>query len=193
VPLDRGGLDEITNFVSCCRSCNQKKANLPLEQFAASLEFTLDDLPVHGDPVIDNEDLPIQIRTLRRAIFDRYRQEQLRLSGKQAQKKFEKEYRRSFWDTDEGIVLEKLFPTLPGHARVMVPEIRTIATNRREFWLLVELAKSAKTRNLIGTTLKTGCDVEKRFRESLEKTRDAALKKRMQQALMRFERAVGTK
>ena len=153
----------------------------------------LDELPVHGDPVIDNEDLPIQIRQLRRMIFDQYRQEKLRLKGKQAQKKLEKAYRRSFWETAEGEALEKVFPTLPGHARIMIPEIRTIASSVRDFWLLVELSKSATTRNLIGTTLAKGCDIEKRFRESIPKARNAATRKRMEQALGRFERFIGKK
>ena len=191
VPVDRGGLDEITNYVSCCRPCNQKKANLPLEQFAASLDIPIDGLPVHGDPVIDNTDLPIQIRQLRRMIFDHYRQEKLRLGGRQAQKKLEKAYRRSFWETPDGKALEKVFPSLPGHARIMIPEIRTVASSAREFWLLVELSKSATTRNLIGTTLTNGCDIEKRFRESIPKTRDASARKRMEQALGRFERSIG--
>ena len=191
VPLDRGGLDEITNYASCCRPCNQKKANASLEQFAESLDIPVGDLPVHGDAVIDNEDLPIQIRQLRRMIFDQYRKEELRLGGKQAQKKLEKAYRKSFWETAEGKALEKTFPTLPGHARIMVPEIKTIASSAREFWLLVELSKSATTRNLIGTTLTKGCDIEKRFRESTPKCRDASTKKRMEQALGRFERFIG--
>ena len=193
VPLDRGGLDEITNYVSCCRTCNQEKANLPLEKFAASLDIPLGSLPVHGDPVIDNEDLPIQIRRLRRMIFDQYRKEKLRLGGNQAQKKLEKAYRTSFWETAEGRALEETFPALPGHARIMIPEIKTIATSAREFWLLVELSKSANTRNLIGTTLTKGCGIEKRFRESIAKTRNPSTKKRMQQALVRFEKSIRKK
>ena len=191
VPLDRGGLDEITNYVTCCKRCNQMKANLPTEEFVALLNIPLCDLPVHGDPVIDNEDLPIGIRQLRRILYDQYRKENLHLTGKQAQKKLEKAYRRSFWETDEGKALEEMFPTLPGHARIMVPEIRTIANNAREFWLLVELAKSANTRNLIGTSLTKGCDIEQRFRDSILKTRDESLMKRMKQALIRFEKRVG--
>lgn len=190
VPLDRGGLDEITNYITCCQTCNQKKANLPLEEFSASLNIPLHALPVHGDPVIENEDLPIPIRRLRRVIFDRYRIGELTLTGKQAQKKLEKAYRREFWETEEGKALEQLFPTLPGHARVMVPEIRTIANSTREFWLLVELAKSARTRNLINSELLKDCNVEQRVRDLAVKTRDASLKKRVQQALVRFERNV---
>ena len=73
----------------------------------------------------------------------------------------------------------------------MVPEIKTIASSVREFWLLVELSKSANTRNLIGTTLTKGCDIEKRFRESIPKSRDASTKKRMEQALVRYEQLIG--
>lgn len=163
---------------------------MPLEQFAAELDISLGSLTVHGDPLIDNEDLPIQIRRLRRMIFDQYRQEKLHLGGKQAQKKLEKAYRASFWETAEGRALEEAFPTLPGHARIMIPEIKTIAASAREFWLLVQLSKSANTRNLIGTTLTKGCDIEKRFRESIAKTRNPSTKKRMQQALARFERSI---
>lgn len=148
VPLDRGGLDEVINYVTCCSACNQAKDNLSLAEFAESINITLEDLPVHGDPVLDNEDLPIQIRQLRRSILDHYRHEELRLSGKQAQKKLEKTYRRSYWETQEGKDLESVFPRLPGHAGIMVPEITAIARNSREFWLLVELAKSPSTRNL---------------------------------------------
>ena len=190
VPLDRGGLDEITNYVTCCQPCNQRKSNLPLKDFAASLNLPMHELPVHGDPVIENEDLPVQIRQLRRIIFDRYRKGELRLAGKQAQKKLEKEYRRAFWETEEGKALERLFPTLPGQARIMVPEIKTIATSAREFWLLVEFAKSARTRDLIDTNLLRGYDIEQRLRELVVKTRDESLKKRVQQALVRFERNV---
>ena len=188
VPLARGGLDEITNYVTCCRLCNQEKANLPLEEFAASLEVPLSDLPVHGDPVIDNEDLPRPIRQLRRTLFERYRQEKLRLTGRQAQKKLEKEYRRSFWETQEGKALEDVFPTLPGHARIMIPEIKTIAASAREFWLLVELSKSARTRNLIGTVLTKGGEIEQKFRDAIRKTRDESLRRRMTQALARWEK-----
>ena len=88
---------------------------MSLAEFAKSLDIPLDELPVHGDAVIDNEDLPIQIRELRRMIFDQYRKEELRLRGKQAQKKLEKAYRRSFWETAEGKALEKSF--LPSGSR----------------------------------------------------------------------------
>ena len=122
-------------------------------------------------------------------IFDKHRKGELRLAGKQAQKKLEKAYRRAFWETEEGRTLEAEFPELPGQVRIMLPEIKTIATNAREFWLLVELAKSARTRNLIRSEHLKGADIERRVRD-LVNTRDESLKKRVQQALVRFERNV---
>lgn len=61
-------------------------------------------------------------------------------------------------------MLEAEFPKLPGHVRAVTPEIRSISKSEREFKLLVELAKSAKTRNLIGTVLKENIDIESRVR-----------------------------
>jgi len=188
VPVSRGGHDEITNYLTACKACNQRKADLSLEDFSAGLDIEVQELPVHEDPIIDNTNLPIQIRMLRKRIFDKYRKEELRLSGKQGQKKLEKAFRMEFWQTEHGNELEREFPSLPGHARVMIPEIKSIAKSEREFWLLVELAKSANTRNLIGTLLCAECDdIEGRFRTAIEKTRDPALQKRMVQALQRFE------
>ena len=191
VPVSRGGHDEITNYLTSCKACNQRKANLSLEEFSATLQLQIEELPVHGDPVIDNKALPIQIRLLRKRIFDRYRKEDLRLSGKSGQKKLELTYRREFLRTEQGQEIEKGFPFLPGHARIMIPEIQSIARSEREFLLLVELSKSANTRNLIGTLLTAECeDIEERFRSAIGKTREPALAKRMLQALQRFESAM---
>lgn len=188
VPITRGGHDEITNYITSCQKCNQRKANLSLEAFASTLSIKVEELPVHGDPIIDNKSLPLQIRMLRKRIFEKYRKEKIRLTGKTFQKKLEKTFRRKFWETIEGKRLESEFPSLPGHSRVMIPEIKTIANSEREFWLLVELSKSANTRNLIGTLLSTECDdIEGRFRSLAEKAREPALQKRMLQALQRFE------
>ena len=93
VPLARGGLDEITNYVTCCRSCNRAKADRPLEEFAQLVNVKLEDLPVHGDPVIDNDRRPLEIRIIRKRIFDRIRSGELNAKGRSAQKKIEKAYR----------------------------------------------------------------------------------------------------
>lgn len=188
VPLDLGGLDEITNYVTACESCNQRKANLPLNEFAKTIKIAVDELPVHGDAVIDNEDLPLEIRELRKRIFDRTRKENP-LTGPNAQKKLEKAYRRDLWQTNLGKALEGQYPNLPGHVRVMIPEIGTIANDEREAVLLVELAKSAKTRNLIGTLLTRESDIEARLDSLLERSRDRALTKRVLQARERATKA----
>ena len=190
IPLALGGLDEMTNWATCCRTCNQRKAAQPLVEFLESLAMPVEELPVYGDPVIDNPKIPVQLRLLRRRIFDRIRRGEIAVSGKGAQKKLEKTYRREFWETTDGKMLEAEFPRLPGQVRVMIPEIRSIAKSKREFLLLVELAKSARTRSLIGSVLTGDVDVEARVRSIHERGRQQALRKRLTQALRRFERAV---
>lgn len=193
VPLALGGLDEVTNYVTCCRSCNSTKADRPLEEFALTVNVDVDDLPVHGDPVIDNENLPIEIRSIRKRIFDKIRRGELDARGRSAQRKIEKAYRREFWSTSIGQALETEEPTLPGHVRILIPEIRTVAKTAREYLLLVELAKSANTRELIGTVLDEDSDVEARVRSIVRTSKDIALVKRLNQALVRFERTVANK
>lgn len=59
----------------------------------------------------------------------------------------------------------------------MIPEIQTVADSRRDYLLLLELAKSASTRNLIGTTLKAGAPVEGIVRKLAETSPNEALQK----------------
>ena len=188
VPLARGGLDEMFNYVTCCRRCNQRKADMPLELFAQSIDIAVCDLPVHGDPIIDNQALPVQLRLVRKRVFDRMRTGDVVIQGRSAQKKLEKAYRREFWQTVEGRALEAEFPSLPGHVRIMIPEIKSIAKNLKEYLLLVELAKSANTRSLIGSVLTADSDIETRLREIEAKSHDEALKKRIGQSRQRYER-----
>lgn len=188
IPLSLGGHDEMSNYITCCKSCNQKKSNTPLPIFAETIKIELEKLPVHGDPVIDNLDLPLQIRLLRKRIFDKARAGRLNITGKKSQKKIEKAYRREFWETTEGKLLESSFPNLPGHVRIMIPEIQTIANSKKDFLLLIELAKSANTRNLIGLFLENGGDIEQRLLTIESRTKDLALKKRIYNALKRFRK-----
>ena len=51
---------------------------------------------------------------------------------------------------------------------------------------MIELAKSATTRNLIGT-FDRGCNAERRMRELLGRTGDQSFQKRLADALRRFE------
>jgi hypothetical protein len=145
-------------------------------------------LPIHGDPILDNESLPYQIRLIRKRVFDRIREGTLNARGKSAQKKLEKAYRMSLWETDTGKKLESEVPSLPGQVRVMVPEIRTIAKSEGEYLLLVELAKSATTRNLIGSVLTNDADVLARLRAKRSASTDAALNKRIDDALNRWRK-----
>lgn len=190
IPIARGGLDEPTNYVACCEACNQKKADMPLAEFARTVNVQVEELPIHGDPVIDNELLPIELRMLRKRVFDRMRAGELQMSGRSAQKKIEKVYRRDVWQTARGKALEQEFPTLPGHVRVMIPEVQAIADNERDYHLLIELAKSARTRNLIGTTLTKDrvdylLDVYMKDRST-----DPVLRKKLEQAWARFGKEI---
>ena len=190
IPLALGGLDEMTNWATCCRSCNARKAAQPLEEFLESLAMPVEELPVYGDPVLDNPAIPLQLHILRRQLFDRIRRGELAASGKSAQKKLEKTYRRELWQTAVGKRLESEFPSLPGQVRAVIPEIRSIAKSEREFLLLVELAKSTQTRSLIGSVLTRNLDVESRVRSMRDREGKPAIRKRLEQALKRFERAV---
>ena len=116
--------------------------------------------------------------------------DELAVSGKSAQKKLEKVYRRELWQTAGGKLLESEFPSLPGQVRAAIPEIRSIAKSEREYLLLIELAKSAQTRSLIGSVLTENVDLERRLRSIHERERKPAMRNRLAQALKRFERAV---
>ena len=62
IPLALGGLVEMTNWATCCRACNERKAAQPLEGFLESLAMPVEELPVYGDPVIDNPAIPMQLK-----------------------------------------------------------------------------------------------------------------------------------
>lgn len=190
VPLALGGLDEMINYVTCCRRCNTRKADMPLEEFAREMNINVEDLPVHGDTVIDNDKLPIQIRILRKQLHHRMRRGDIRVIGTKAKNKFEKRYRREFMDTEIGRQVAAEEPRLPNQVRMMIPEIRTIAKSIREYKLLVEIAKSSHTRNLIGTVLTPDVDIEARVRSMAKQTTDYRVRKRLNWSLDRFEKSM---
>lgn len=72
----------------------------------------------------------------------------------------------------------------------MIPEIQAIADNEREFLLLIELAKSAKTRNLIGTTLTEESNAEQVVDSMKARSGDPVLRKKLEQAWARFGKEV---
>ncbi len=149
----------------------------------------MSDLPVHGDQVIENLHLSENIRAIRKTIYDAIRKGEINARGSRAINRIEKAYRTAFWATEEGQELAESFPQLPGHARVMIPEIVTIAKSKSDFQLLIELAKSANTRELITKELGLSPDLEVRIRNISEKTTDPSLKKRLDFAIKRWENA----
>jgi len=87
IPIAGGGLDEMTNWATCCRPCNERKAAIPLAEFLKSLGMEVSDIPIHGDPIIDNRELPFELRAIRSRIIRRIRGGEMAISGTGAQKK----------------------------------------------------------------------------------------------------------
>jgi hypothetical protein len=187
VPVALGGLHEIRNYVTCCTSCNSRKKHAPLTEFAKKVNINVQDLPIHGNPIIDNESLPIEIRLVRKRIFDNIRLCKADFKGKSAQQKIEKQFRTDIWNSDTGKAMIDKYPNLPGHARIMLPEIETIAKSEADFVLLIELSKSANTRNLIGSELSSAVNVTDFVNTLLKKTKDTSLQKRLQQPIDRTQ------
>lgn len=184
---DPRGLDEPTNYVTCCSACNLRKRNLPLPEFARSINIKIETLPVHGDPIIDGDGIPIQFRFIRKRIIDRIRSGEIRVGAKSMQRELERTYRRSVWQSPEGLKLSEEFPRLPGQVRVMIPQIKSIAKDDLEaFRILLELAKSAKTRNLIGTVIVPGTNLRAQLTRILEQTSDQSLKRRLEWTMKRL-------
>lgn len=107
--------------------------------------------------------------------------------------RIEKAWRRDLWQSVPGKVLEEDLSDLPGHIRVMIPEIQTIANNEREYPLLIEVAKSARIRNLLGTILTKGTNVEQVADSMKERSADPALRKKLEQAWKRLGKATRRK
>ena len=70
----------------------------------------------------------------------------------------------------------------------MLPEVRAIAEMRTEARLLIELAKSANTRNLVGTTITVESDGLTLVRAMSVGRGDEALKKRLDQGPTHLDR-----
>jgi hypothetical protein len=82
-----------------------------------------------------------------------------------------------------------LSPNLPGPVRVMLPQIIAIGKNESEILLLIELAKSANTRNLIGSEITGRLSVlEELERAKKRAVKDPSLLKRIDWAMDRFQK-----
>ena len=192
VPLAQRGIDELTNYVTACKSCNQIKGSMSLAQFAARINIEIEELPVHGDPIIDDVNLPVQFRLLRKRIFDKTRAENGRLQrSSEAQKRLEKSFRLEFHKIDPGKRVLNKYPRLPGPVRVMLPQIQTIAKDESEMQLLIELAKSASTRNLIGSEIIGRRPVQEELEAARKRAEgNPALLKRIDWALKRWRELI---
>ena len=83
--------------------------------------------------------------------------------------------------------IDSAYATLPGHVKASLPTAKSVAKTDREYVLLIELCKSFKTRQLIGTKLSQHMDIEKEIRRMIKTDRDRSLVLRLKHALKRFE------
>ena len=65
----------------------------------------------------------------------------------------------------------------------MVPQIQQLAKSKGDALLLIELAKSAKTRNLVGGHLDSVGDLRSHFQQLQHRTSDEQLRKKIAQAV----------
>lgn len=192
VPVSKGGIDEIINYITVCRSCNSSKNAKDLVEFVeTNWNIQISELPIHGDIIMDTPELDKPYRFARQRAYYIMRRDGT-LKGASALKRLEKLFRTILWDTEYGITLSKRFPTLPGHVRVSIPIIEFIESDTRKplFNLLLEFTKSANTRALVDNILRTlsndsSLSTEIAIRSVLFDNHDNAMKKRIQQAFSR--------
>jgi predicted RNA-binding protein with TRAM domain len=153
VPVNKGGIDDPINYITACRSCNSSKRDEILEGFLSrrnDLNVNPEDLPIHGDIILDTVELPSICREIRFEVYTDMR-ESGQLSGSSAYKKLEKNFRKRLWQTEYGKALDDKYPSLPGHAMASIPLIEYLEPNENSplHGLLIEFTKSASTRRLI--------------------------------------------
>jgi predicted RNA-binding protein with TRAM domain len=124
-----------------------------LEEFLSrrdDLDVTPEDLPIHGDIILDTIELPSICREVRYEVYADMRSSG-KLSGSNAYKKLEKNFRKRLWQTEYGQSLDDKYPSLPGHAMASIPLIEYLEPNENSpiHNLLLEFTKSASTRGLI--------------------------------------------
>ena len=165
---------------------------MKLSDFLKEMCIDVQELPVHGDPIIDNVELAIEFRILRKRIYDKTRSSAGEFQkSKNAQKKLEYAFSRAFWFSELGIKLRSDYPKLPRHVIHMLPQISQIAKSKSEAILLIELSKSANTRSLIGSYI-TGENTVISTLESIEilMKNDESLIKRINWAKKRWRKKI---
>ncbi|WP_302080602.1 HNH endonuclease [Salinibaculum rarum] len=153
VPVSKGGIDDPTNYITACRSCNSSKSDEMIEEFLSrrgDLNINPTDLPIHGDIILDTVELPPICRKVRFEVYTDMRKSG-ELSGSDAYKKLEKNFRKRLWQTEYGETLDEKYPSLPRHALASVPLVEYLEPDKDSpvHNLLIEFTKSARTRQLI--------------------------------------------
>lgn len=151
IPVSKGGIDNIINYITVCRSCNSSKKDKPLiEYINLHWDIKISELPIHGDIIMDTPELDEEYRNARREAYY-YLRKNNELKGSNALKKLEKIFRLNLWKTEYGKTLSKRFPRIPGHERASIPLVEYIVSDTRLplFNLLLEFCKTANTRSLL--------------------------------------------
>ncbi len=191
VAVSKGGVDDIINYMTACRSCNSSKRDKPLNEFIENKwDVTIEGLPIHGDIIMDTPELDQTYRYCRQDAYYTVRKNDL-LKGNDAYKKLEKIFRKKLWATDYGRQLFKRFPSLPGHVVVSVPLVEFIESDSRKpvYRLLIEMCKSANTRAMIDDIVRLMCseycEAFQAVRAVLQSKFSDQTKKRLEQAKKR--------
>lgn len=192
IPISKGGIDEIINYITVCRSCNSSKNAKDLKEYVEeNWHIQISELPIHGDIIMDTPELDKLYRYAREKAYYIMRRDGT-LKGSSALKKLEKLFRLILWESEYGKTLSKRFPNLPGHVRVEIPIVEFIESDTRKpiFHLLLELTKSANTRALVDNILRTlsnnpSLTTEFVVRTILLDKHDVSMQKRIKQALDR--------
>ncbi|ACB53707.1 hypothetical protein cce_4359 [Crocosphaera subtropica ATCC 51142] len=156
MPVIKGGIDDIRNYITGCRSCNSSKKDKLLTDFLSKkLDINIKDLPIHGDIIIDTPELDEDYRHIRYNTYHFMRKYDL-FKGSRCLNKLEKLFRQNLWSTEYGKLLAKRYPELPGQVVAVIPLVEYIVSDFRVpiYKLLVEFCKSAQTRALIDNIIR---------------------------------------
>lgn len=192
IPVSKGGIDDIINYITVCRSCNSSKKDKSLVEFIKNRwDIQISDLPIHGDIIMDTPELDEEYRRMRHVTYYNMRKKGL-LKGSDALKKLEKMFRYGLWQTPYGTILAKRYPELPGQVRASVPLVEYLVPDTRKpvHRMLIELCKSGPTRALIDDMIRlvsnsTLSNADSIIRSVIHGSYDDATNKRIDQAFTR--------
>lgn len=193
VPVSKGGIDDISNYITACMHCNSSKRDMLISDFIVKRwDIQISNLPIHGDVIMDTPELDKEYRHTRRMAYYQMR-ERNQLKGAGALKKLEKMFRSMLWKTAYGRVLALRYPELPGQVRVSIPLVEYLVPDTRKavHRLLVEFCKSGQTRAMIDDMVRivSNWEYEKSIDSVIKSvvygTYDEILEKKIHQAFKR--------